>query len=203
MFIFSLNLIMFWCKFSHILLLENHQVLSWFACKDCYYMYVLFGFSTCGKCLRRQDYKKQRTKTTRNWKKKHTKQKCRDPTLCIFPTSGMQCMQSVLFFWFYPLLLVMFFLFGVLHATNMKGNAKARLQTANKKQTRTLRCSPSVLLTARHVFCVICMLTVHAKTKPGSWQMTTLLVKLRNAHPHPKDNSSKNVVSFLTPEMWL
>ena len=62
-------------------------------------------------------------------------------------------MQYVLFFGFLVFLVLVlsfvvvywFVLFGVLYAAEMKDTARARLQTANKKQTRTLRFSPSAL----------------------------------------------------------
>ena len=101
-------------------------------------------------------------------------------------------MQYVLFLGFLVfLVLVLSFvvvywivLFGVLYAAEMKDTARARLQTANKKQTRTL---PHFMCFRLWFVCWMYML----KLKPGSWQMTTLLVKLRDAHSNPRDNSSK------------
>ena len=86
----------------------------------------------------------------------------------------------ILYFW------LCFFFLGCCMLQTWKAMQRqdCKQQTKNKHALSgvpLLFCRPHVMF-----FCVICMLTVHAKTKPGSWQMTTLLVKLRNAHPHPK-----------------
>ena len=53
------------------------------------------------------------------------------------------------------------------------------------------------------IFSVIWTLNLYVKVKPGSQQVTTLLVKLKAKHVNSKENSSKKKVSFLAPKMSL